>query len=85
VVIGVRPHRVSVGGGGESARVISNQWLGDQSHLALAVAGKLLVAVSHVQVRATVGECLPYSLRAQDLHIFDPQTTAALAHGARAA
>ncbi|MDB5514632.1 MAG: carbohydrate transporter ATP-binding protein family [Tardiphaga sp.] len=86
VVIGVRPHRVAVGGGcGELARVVSNQWLGDQSHLALAVAGKLLVAVSHVQVRAAVGECLPYSLRAQDLHIFDPQTTVALAHGARAA
>src|SRR3954470_20600732 len=45
VVIGVRPHRVALGNGSsECARVVSNQWLGDQSHLAIAVAGKLLVA-----------------------------------------
>jgi multiple sugar transport system ATP-binding protein len=86
VVIGVRPHRVALGAaGGEPARVVSNQWLGDQSHLALAVAGKLLVAVSHVRVRAAIGESVSYALRAPDLHIFDPQSTIALAHGAQAA
>jgi multiple sugar transport system ATP-binding protein len=86
VVIGVRPHRVVLGGGcGETARVVSNQWLGDQSHLAMAVAGKLLVAVSHARVKAAIGESVPYGVRAQDLHIFDPDTTVALAHGARAA
>jgi multiple sugar transport system ATP-binding protein len=86
VVIGIRPHRVALGGGcGETARVISNQWLGDQSHVAMAVAGKLLVAVSHVRVRAAIGESVPYGVRAQDLHIFDPDTTVALAHGVRAA
>jgi multiple sugar transport system ATP-binding protein len=84
IVIGVRPHRVALGGeGAEMAQVVSNQWLGDQSHVALAVAGKLLVAVSHVRVRASVGESIPYGLRAQDLHLFDPTTTAALAHGTR--
>src|SRR5262245_3065686 len=46
-VIGVRPHAVRLGSGSQSARIVSNQWLGDQSHLALAVAGKLMVAVSH--------------------------------------
>jgi hypothetical protein len=51
----------------------------------MAVAGKLLVAVSHVRVRAAVGESVPYGLRAQDLHIFDPATTVALAHGVRPA
>jgi multiple sugar transport system ATP-binding protein len=86
VVIGVRPHRIALGAaGGEPARVVSNQWLGDQSHLALAVAGKLLVAVSHRQVRAAIGESVSYALRAPDLHIFDPETTMALAHGAHAA
>jgi multiple sugar transport system ATP-binding protein len=86
VVIGVRPHRVVLGGGcGETARILSNQWLGDQSHVAMAVAGKLLVAVSHARVKAVVGERVPYGLRAQDLHIFDSETTLALAHGARAA
>jgi len=68
-----------------TARVVSNQWLGDQSHVAMAVAGKLLVAVSHARVKAVVGESVPYGLRAQDLHIFDSETTLALAHGARAA
>jgi multiple sugar transport system ATP-binding protein len=86
IVIGVRPHRVALGGGcGETARVVSNQWLGDQSHVAMAVAGKLMVAVSHVRVRATIGESVPYGVRAQDLHLFDPETTLALAHGVRAA
>jgi multiple sugar transport system ATP-binding protein len=86
VVIGVRPHRVVLGDGcGETARVVSNQWLGDQSHVAMAVAGKLLVAVSHARVKAAIGESVPYGVRAQDLHIFDPDTTVALAHGARAA
>jgi len=86
VVIGVRPHRVVLGGGcGETARIVSNQWLGDQSHVAMAVAGKLLVAVSHARAKAVVGESVPYGLRAQDLHIFDSETTLALAHGARAA
>jgi multiple sugar transport system ATP-binding protein len=86
IVIGVRPHRVVLGGGcGETARVVSNQWLGDQSHVAMAVAGKLMVAVSHERVRATIGERVPFGLRARDLHIFDADTTIALAHGARAA
>jgi multiple sugar transport system ATP-binding protein len=86
LVIGVRPHRVVLGNGSaETARVVSNQWLGDQSHVAMAVAGKLLVAVSHVRVRAAIGDSVPYGVRAQDLHIFDPDTTIALAHGARAA
>jgi multiple sugar transport system ATP-binding protein len=86
VVIGVRPHRIALGAaGGEVARIVSNQWLGDQSHLALAVAGKLLVAVSHVRVRAAAGESVSYALRAPDLHIFDAQSTRALAHGAQAA
>lgn len=86
VVIGVRPHRVVLGNGSsEFARVVSNQWLGDQSHLAMMVAGKLLVAVSHVRIHAAIGENVTYGLRAQDLHIFDPATTVALSHGTRAA
>lgn len=86
VVIGVRPHRVLLGNGSAlTARVVSNQWLGDQSHVAMAVAGKLLVAVSHARVRAAIGDSVPYGVRSQDLHIFDPDTTIALAHGARAA
>ena len=51
VVVGVRPHSVRLGAGPQAARVVSNQWLGDQTHVALDVAGKLLVAVSHARSR----------------------------------
>src|SRR6202451_3521438 len=45
VVVGVRPHAVRLGAGSDDARIVSNQWLGDQSHLAMGGAGKILVAV----------------------------------------
>jgi hypothetical protein len=44
-----------------------------------------MVAVSRVRVRAEIGESVPYGIRAQDIHLFDPETTLALAHGVRAA
>src|ERR1700722_17929232 len=56
VVIGVRPHAVRLGAGSDDARIVSNQWLGDQSHLAMEVAAKLMVAVSHAPIPAKVGE-----------------------------
>ena len=85
VVIGVRPYAVRLGSGGNQARVVSNQWLGDQSHIALDVAGKLLVAVSHAPVQARAGETIPYAVSAADLHIFDSASGTALAHGLEAA
>jgi multiple sugar transport system ATP-binding protein len=80
-VVGVRPHAVRLGTGSNEARVVSNQWLGDQSHLALDVAGKLLVAVSHATVPAKPGESLRYQIGQADLHVFDAETGAAVAHG----
>src|SRR6201995_4954364 len=55
VVIGIRPHAVRLGGGSGDARIVSNQWLGDQSHLAMEVAGKIMVAVSYAPIPARVG------------------------------
>ena len=81
VVIGVRPHAVRLGDGPHAARVVSNQWLGDQSHLALAVAGKLMVAVSHARVPVTIGETVHYGIRAGDLHVFDAASGDAIVHG----
>jgi multiple sugar transport system ATP-binding protein len=81
VVLGIRPHRVLLGQGADAARVVSNQWLGDQSHLALAVGGKLMVAVSQGRVRAAIGDTVPFALRAQHLHIFDKASGVALSHG----
>jgi multiple sugar transport system ATP-binding protein len=85
VVIGVRPHAVRLGGGSDDARIVSNQWLGDQSHLAMEVAGKLMVAVSHAPIPAKVGERLRFGVSASDLHVFDASTSAALSHGLEAA
>jgi len=85
VVVGVRPHSVRLGAGAQDARVISNQWLGDQTHIALEVAGKLLVAVSHAPVAAKSGERLRYSIAPDALHVFDASSGAALSHGLEAA
>ncbi len=80
-VVGVRPHAIRLGGGLNEARIVSNQWLGDQSHLAMDVAGKLLVAVSHKPIAAKAGEKIRYDAAAADLHVFDAATEAAVSHG----
>jgi len=85
VVMGIRPHSVKLGTGLLEAQVVSNQWLGDQSHIALSVAGKLLVAVSHSPIAARPGEKLPYSISASNLHVFDADSGIALSHGPEAA
>jgi multiple sugar transport system ATP-binding protein len=85
VVIGVRPHAVRLGVGSSNACIVSNQWLGDQSHLAMEVAGKLMVAVSHAPIPAKVGERVQFGVSASDLHVFDVSTAAALSHGLEAA
>jgi multiple sugar transport system ATP-binding protein len=85
VVLGARPHSVRIGEGPHQARVVSNQWLGDQSHLALDVAGKLMVAVSHAPVPAKAGETLRYEIALSSLHVFDADSGAARSHGLEAA
>jgi multiple sugar transport system ATP-binding protein len=81
VVVGVRPHFVRLGAGAIAAPVVSNQWLGDQSHLALGVAGKLLVAVSHAAVGVKAGETIHYAISPANLHLFDADSGAAISHG----
>jgi multiple sugar transport system ATP-binding protein len=85
LVVGVRPHSVKLGDGPFEARVVSNQWLGDQSHVALDVAGKLMVAVSHAPVGAKAGDLLRYRISFPSLHVFDATSGAALSHGQEAA
>jgi multiple sugar transport system ATP-binding protein len=79
--IGVRPHNVRLGAGPNNARIVSNQWLGDQSHLALEVAGKLMVAVSHAPIAAKAGDVIAYQVGIADLHVFDCDTGKAVSHG----
>jgi multiple sugar transport system ATP-binding protein len=81
VILGVRPHAVVVGHGPIKAKVISCQWLGDQTHVAVEVGGRTIVSVSHDKVVEKSGSDVALSMNANDLHIFDPDSGAALAHG----
>lgn len=78
--LGIRPHRIVMGaaaagvvnGAGVApiAKVVSNQWLGDQTHLGLDIAGCFLIAVADGPVTAGVGEDVPVRLPASALHLF---------------
>jgi multiple sugar transport system ATP-binding protein len=85
IAIGVRPHALRLSAQGVPARVLSNQWLGDQSHIAAEVAGITAVSVAHKRIAADIGDPVAFSVAANDLHIFDAVTGAALAHGAQPA
>ena len=84
-VIGVRPHDIRLGAGANEAKMVSNQWLGDQSHVALDAAGKLMVAVAFSEVGVTRGDSLRYDVPSAKLHVFDAETGRAVTHGAEAA
>lgn len=81
VTIGVRPHAVKITPGGARAEVFANQWLGDQSHVAARFAGGVLVSVEHKRAPFAKGEAIGVAIDAQDLHIFDTATGAAVSHG----
>lgn len=81
VVIGVRPYAVHRAEQGAAARVVANQWLGDQSHIAASFAGKTIVLVEHDRAHLAEGEPIRVDIRPQDLHIFDPASGLALSHG----
>jgi multiple sugar transport system ATP-binding protein len=68
--IGIRPQKIGIGTGGVRVRVVSNQWLGDQSHVAGDCAGKLLIAVAPNRVAARPGDIVPFALEPRHLHIF---------------
>ncbi|MBX6321982.1 MAG: ABC transporter ATP-binding protein [Rhodospirillaceae bacterium] len=83
VRLGIRPHRLAVGvaAGALAGRVTSNQWIGDQTHLGLEVAGVPLVAVADGPIAAAFGETVPVALPADALHLFDAGSGQALLHG----
>lgn len=81
VMLGIRPHAVKRASTGAPARVLSNQWLGDQSHIAAEFAGTTLVAVEHDRAHVEVGEDILVTLAPEELHVFDAATGAAIAHG----
>ena len=81
VMLGIRPHAIRLGQAGLKAKVLSNQWLGDQSHIAAGVAGRTMVAVAHQRLDARVGEEIPFRVAGTDLHLFDPDSGGIIAHG----
>jgi len=81
--LGLRPHRMRLGeeGAGLKATVVSNQWLGDQSHVGLDLHGCALIAVAHGAIATPEGSKIPVALPAESLHLFDGETGQALFHG----
>ena len=81
VTVGIRPHAVRISESGAPAEVLVNQWLGDQSHIAARFAAGTIVSVAHDRARLEKGMAIGLELAAEDLHIFDAETGAAISHG----
>jgi multiple sugar transport system ATP-binding protein len=83
--LGIRPHRIELSDRqGLKGKVTSNQWLGDQTHLALDLGGCQIVVVAHRPVPARPGEIMPVSFPPHALNVFDAASGAAVAHGLEA-
>jgi multiple sugar transport system ATP-binding protein len=82
VGIGIRPHALHIGSGSINGNVVACQWLGDQTHIAVEVAGRTVVSIAHEMVKAKTGSDVQLNVAAHDLHIFNPDTGLAIAHGA---
>jgi multiple sugar transport system ATP-binding protein len=81
VTLGVRPHAVHAGQGTIKGTVISCQWLGDQTHIAVEVGGRTIVSVTHARVQKMPGSGIMLHIDPAELHIFDSGSGRALAHG----
>ena len=82
VVLGLRPHRLHLGTGAFQGEVVSNQWLGDQAHVAIEAAGRMLIGIHPERFGARLGSTVPFGFDPADLHVFDKASGIALAHGA---
>lgn len=85
LVLGIRPHALRVGEGPIAATIASCQWLGDQTHVATEVGGRTAVSVVHERVSLPPGSATALSVAADDLHLFDPASGKAIAHGGQLA
>lgn len=80
VTLGVRPHRVGIGAGPFRGTLTSNQWLGDQAHLAIDVGGEQMVVVSDSRVAERVGADIAFGIPPAHVHLFGADGRALL-HG----
>jgi len=87
VWLGIRPHRVRLTPDAADTAfpirgmLISNQWLGDQSHLGVDINGCFVIAVTDRSVPAQVDREITLHLPAEALHVFDAESGRALLHG----
>ena len=79
--LGVRPHALHAGAGPLAAKIIACQWLGDQTHIAAELGGRTVVSVAHDRVAQPAGSDIAFSIAAKDIHVFDPASGKAIAHG----
>ncbi|HEV8389334.1 MAG TPA: ABC transporter ATP-binding protein [Dongiaceae bacterium] len=84
VRLGIRPHLIEIGAN-ESAdatgKVITNHWLGDQSHICFEIGGCSVVGVTDKPIEAQAGDALPVRFPLGAVHLFDAESGRALAHG----
>lgn len=81
--LGIRPHRIGFGAGtGITAKVLSNHWLGDQTHLGLEIGGLVLTGVADAAIEARLGSEITVELPLASLHVFEAESGRAVAHGA---
>lgn len=85
VAIGIRPHALHLGSGPLKGKIVACQWLGDQTHVAVEVGGRTVVSVAQERVSRSPGSDVSLDVAAQDLHLFDPESGMAIAHGDRLA
>lgn len=85
IALGIRPHALHLGEGPVKGKIMACQWLGDQTHVAVDVAGRTVVSVSHERVALPAGSDIALNVAAQDLHLFDPESGMAIAHGGQLA
>lgn len=86
--LGLRPHRIRVGASsaaaslvqGLTAQVVSNHWLGDQTHLGLEIGDAFVTVVTDGVLPEGLQQ-VALNLPLEALHLFDAATTAALFHG----
>ncbi|MGB8314002.1 MAG: ABC transporter ATP-binding protein [Aestuariivirga sp.] len=81
VAIGIRPHALRIASGPINGKIMSCQWLGDQTHVAVDVAGRTVVSVAHDRVVEKSGSDVELNVAAADLHLFNVENGNALAHG----
>lgn len=80
-MMGIRPYAVHLQSAGLAGKVVANQWLGDQSHLAIQLGNHTLIAISHQRESLKAGDIARIHIDTGQLHFFDRDSGEALIQG----